>query len=311
MTSFKNLRIFQSIKKLTGFFWIMENEKEKTSKNLKEFGRGIIGGLLFSLPIIYTMEVWWTGFLASPEKLIVYVLMTFALLLGYNKFAGMRKDASFLEICRDSVEETGLAFIITFLFLWLVDRITLEMSLQEIVGKVIVESMVMAIGISVGTAQLGQKSDENSGMVGDNDEEEPDSRNQDQYVQLSVLSVCGAALVASSVAPTEEIMVMGIQSSFWQLLLMVVLSVALSAVTLYFSDFRGTIHNSTEIEIMAVHISLCYLISLLVSIALLWFYGRLDNVSFQAGLAQTIVLSIPASVGASAGRLLIANQSRK
>lgn len=289
----------------------MQKEKEETATNLKEFGRGIIGGLLFSLPIIYTMEVWWTGFLASPEKLIVYVFMTFALLLGYNKFAGMRKDASFLEICRDSVEETGLAFIITFLFLWLIDRITLEMSLQEIVGKVIVESMVMAIGISVGTAQLGQKSDENSGMVGDSEEEEkPDSNTPKQYVLLSVLSVCGAVLLASSVAPTEEIMVMGIQSSFWQLLLMVVLAIALSAVTLYFSDFRGTVHNSTEIEIMAVHISLCYIISLLVSIVLLWFYGRLDNVGFHAGLAQTIVLSIPASIGASAGRLLISSKSR-
>ena len=288
----------------------MQNEQDATYRNLREFGRGIIGGLLFSLPIIYTMEVWWTGFISSPEKLMAYVATTFLLLLGYNKFAGMREDSSFLEICRDSVEETGLAFIVTFMFLWLIGRIDLGMSFYEIIGKTIVESMIMAIGISVGTAQLGQKSNQNSGMKND-DEKEPGPKERNDYIQLSVLSVCGAVLVASSVAPTEEIMVMGIQSSLIQLFLMIVISVLLSTMTLYFSDFRGTIYDSVDIQVMAVHVLISFMVAIVVSVGLLWFFGRLDHVSFQAGLSQTIVLSIPAIIGASAGRLLITNQIGK
>lgn len=128
--------------------------KEETI-TLKEYGRGIIGGLLFSLPLLYTMELWWVGITASNEKLFVFVVFTFVMLLGYNKYAGMRPDSRFMDIVKESAEEIGIAFIVTFLFLRLINMINFEMSLDEIMGKVIVESMIGAIGISVGTAQLG------------------------------------------------------------------------------------------------------------------------------------------------------------
>lgn len=279
-------------------------------RNLREFGRGIIGGLLFGIPIIYTMEVWWTGFLASPEKLLVFVIATFILLLGYNKFAGMRQDASFAEICRDSVEEIGLAFIIIFLFLWLIGRINMDMPMYEILGKTIVESMIMAIGISVGTAQLGQKSKRDGGMTTDTIQG-PSPKKRNDYAQVTVLSLCGATFIASSVAPTDEIVLMGIQSSPIQLLLMVIVGILLSTITLYFSDFRGTIHDNVDIQIISIHVLLSYLVAIFVSVSLLWFFGRFDDTSFQMALAMVIVLSIPAVLGASAGRLLIANHQSK
>ncbi|MBA2732555.1 MAG: DUF2391 family protein, partial [Acidobacteria bacterium] len=78
------------------------------AKSLQEYSRGIIGGLLFSLPLLYTMEVWWAGFSTHPLHLIFYVLATFALLLGYNFYAGLRHDANWMEVVIDSVEEMGL-----------------------------------------------------------------------------------------------------------------------------------------------------------------------------------------------------------
>ena len=32
------------------------------AESLNEYGRRIAGGLMFSLPLIYTMEIWWVGF---------------------------------------------------------------------------------------------------------------------------------------------------------------------------------------------------------------------------------------------------------
>jgi len=29
-----------------------------TAESLQEYGRGIAGGLMFSIPLLYTMEVW-------------------------------------------------------------------------------------------------------------------------------------------------------------------------------------------------------------------------------------------------------------
>jgi len=52
------------------------------SQSLREYARGVAGGLLFSLPLLYTMEVWWAGFVAHPWRLALYVAGTFLLLLG-------------------------------------------------------------------------------------------------------------------------------------------------------------------------------------------------------------------------------------
>src|SRR5690554_4313257 len=82
----------------------MDRPVRSWSISAKEYGRGIVGGIIFSLPIVYTMEMWWAGFTLPPEKLLVNVLVTLALLLGYNYFCGLRSGESFWEelarICR-------------------------------------------------------------------------------------------------------------------------------------------------------------------------------------------------------------------
>src|SRR5918997_3771755 len=93
------------------------------SKSLREYGRGVVGGLLFSLPLLYTMEVWWAGFILPPSRQITYVAVAFFLLLGYNRYAGLRRDASWAEVAIDSVEELGLGFIIATLMLLILGQL--------------------------------------------------------------------------------------------------------------------------------------------------------------------------------------------
>src|SRR5688572_32416900 len=105
------------------------------SKSLQEYARGVAGGLLFSLPLLYTMEVWWAGFTAHPFRLAAYVAATFALLLGYNYFVGLRRDSCFSEVVIDSVEEMGLGLAVALLILWLLGRVTAAMPVEEAAGK--------------------------------------------------------------------------------------------------------------------------------------------------------------------------------
>lgn len=250
------------------------------------------------------MEVWWAGFIASPEFLLSCVFGTYILLLGYNRYAGMKEDSSFSEICWDSVEEIGLAFIVSFLFLLLISRIDFGMSLDEIAGKVIVESMIVAIGISVGTSQLGgdngEKQDSKSGSMG-----KDASQNDFSYQKRIILAICGAVLVASSVAPTEEILMVAVSSSYLQLLLMVLVSLLITGVTLYYSDFKKSPTSRPSDIVMLLILTFDYIIALLVSLAFLWFFGRVQNYGLSVVVAQIVVLGIPATLGASAGRLLI------
>lgn len=269
-------------------------QKSKISQTTKEYGRGIVGGLLFSLPLLYTMEVWWTGFIASPEKLLAFILFTFLLLLGYNRHAGMKPETSFREILHESVEDIALAFIVAFLFLLLISKITLSMSFAEIAGKVIVESMIVAIGVSVGSAQLGEQQED--------EEKKPRDRG---FLQMIVLSICGAALISSSVAPTEEILQIAISSNGLELLFMIMVSLLISAVIVFYSNFKGAGTPDGGFAKVITHLVINYFIALMVSLIMLWFFGRISGYGLSMVIAQTIVLAIPASLGASAGRLLI------
>lgn len=273
-------------------------KKLSHQETLREYGRGIIGGILFSLPLLYTMEVWWTGFIAPPKYLLACIFVTFLLLLGYNRYAGIKEEATLKEITWESLEEIGLGFVVSFLFLLLISKIDFQMSFDEIAGRVIVETMIVAIGISVGTAQLGQG--KGDGKKGHRDKKE------DSLMKIFILSFCGAVLFSSSMAPTEEILVIALESTYIDLLSMVIISLLIGAIVLYFSDFTGTTPKNTEIEKALLHLLIGYLAALIVSFVFLWFFGRVINNSFDTILAQIIVLSIPGVIGASAGRLLIA-----
>ena len=93
------------------------------SRSLREYARGLAGGLMFSLPLLYTMEVWWAGFVAEPMRLVLYVAATFVLLLGYNHYAGLHHDASWQEVVIDSVEEMGLGLILAAGVLFLLGQL--------------------------------------------------------------------------------------------------------------------------------------------------------------------------------------------
>lgn len=286
-----------------------EYRKRPIRKSLQEYARGIAGGLLFSFPLLFTMEVWWAGFIASPLQLLIMVVVTYLLLLGYNRYAGMRAEASWRSVFIDSVEEMGFGIVISFCVLFVLNRIQLSgMSIDEIMGKIIIEAMAVSIGVSIGTAQLGTV---------DEDEEETEAHAKASEsgmqtglrskISLVVLALCGSVVIGGNVAPTEEVVMLAVEAKPFHILLMALLSLALSVVVVYFSDFRGSGSHKTGNLAFAITFDTClsYLTALTASAFLLWFFGRFDGVPFDIAFAQCVVLGVLASLGASAGRLLI------
>ncbi|HEV2704455.1 MAG TPA: TIGR02587 family membrane protein [Pyrinomonadaceae bacterium] len=279
-------------------------------QSLMEYGRGVAGGLIFSLPLLYTMEVWWAGFGAHPWRLIIYVAATFVLLLGYNRYAGVRRDASMTEVAIDSVEELGLGLVLGALALWLLGRVTGEMSASEIVGRIVIEAMVVAIGVSVGTSQLGGDADEGMGEPTRAEAGATDRREHEEihFSGQLVIALCGAVLFAANVAPTEEVVLIAAEISPWRTLGLALFSLTLGALVLYFSEFRGAerfVPGGSNAVSIFVGTVITYAAGLLVSALVLWFFGRFDGQAIAMCLTQTVVLGVPATLGASAGRLLL------
>jgi putative integral membrane protein (TIGR02587 family) len=277
------------------------------AQSMQEYGRGLAGGLIFSMPLLFTMEVWWAAFILNPLRILLYVLATFCLLLIYNRFVGLRKDASFLEVVIDSVEEMGLGILVAAAVLWITDRLNLEMTSTEIGGKIIMEAMTVAIGVSVGTAQLGVPDDGDEGLAGDDSGER-----RKAYLPQTAIALCGAVLFAANIAPTDEIGVIAMESPSWKLLLMVACGLGLSSLILHFTDFRGAAaHTLTDnVCLKARGVITTYAVALVASVSALWFFGKLDGRPVPLVVAMTVVLSVPAALGASAGRFLLQTSTR-
>jgi uncharacterized membrane protein len=114
-------------------------------------------------------------------------------------------------------------------------------------------------------------------------------------------------LFAANVAPTEEIIVLGAQLSSARLLGLVIVSLALGALILYYSAFvnASTRVRGDTLALVAGGTAATYAVALAASAMLLWFFGRFEGQSLMTCVGQTVVLGLAAMLGASAGRLLL------
>lgn len=281
------------------------------AQSLQEYGRGVAGGLIFSLPLLFTMELWEASFVLHPGRLALYPLATFALLLAYNRFAGLRdEEATWWECAIDSVEEMGLGLVLAAWVLWLNGNLDAPTDWLESVGKIVMCGMSVAVGVSVGTAQLGanqsDSEDEEQNEDEKKDEENRKNERDNDFLSQMALAFCGAVLIAANIAPTEEALVVAEKISHLKLLLIALFSMALGAYVLLFSEFRGAAQfapNSGFYRVRAVIST--YAVALTASASTLFFFGRFDGETWQICLAQTVVVGLAATLGASAGRLLL------
>jgi putative integral membrane protein (TIGR02587 family) len=269
-----------------------------TADSLREYGRGIAGGFLFSLPLIFTMEVWDAGVTVPPARLGAGLLATFVLLCGYNAYAGLRHDSSLKEILVDSVEELGIGLVLSAAILYLIGRVGPRSSTPDALGLVIVEGLFVAVGVSVGTAQLNGAGGDERGV--------PKGRQQALSSEL-VLAFCGAVLIAANVAPTDEILLLASAMNPVQLLGTMMVSLALAATLLFYSNFTGSARFAgARGGFSVMHgTAITYAAALVASGAILWFFGRLAQHGPALAVAQCVVLGLVATLGASAGRLLL------
>ena len=269
------------------------------AESLREYGRGVAGGFLFSIPLLYTMEVWWAGFTLAPMHLLIGLAAAFLLLCAYNAYAGIRYDTGFTEIAIDSVEELGIGLVVAAGVLLLLGRVGPETPRLEFIGKTVVEGLFVAIGVSVGTAQLAAAADKaHSGSA---------PGRHDTLTAEVALALCGAILVGANVGPTEEVLRLAAEMNTWHLLATIAVSLLLALTLMFFSHFKGSVRFADTRGAAAITEGtvVTYGAALVAAAAILAFFGRFDGVSPGMGAARCVVLGLPSTLGAAAGRLLL------
>ena len=270
------------------------------SKTLRNYGRGLVGGMIFAFAPLYTMEVWEQGFIARPAVVLFAVVATYAVLVAYSFYAGLHADRSLAYNLAEAFESLALGFVISFVVLKLIGQLPGDLPPVVYLTRLTLEGLASAIGVAVGSSQLGQDPD-------DTGEGQPHAEGGLRgLVHQVAYSVLGATLIIAGVAPTAEVVVTGIEAPIPAVPATAVLSFLVALAVVHHLDFRGAGRSSDVYAGGAFGDAVVtYAIGIVCSAVLLWSVGRFDGVGLGAALSMVVYLAWPATLGAAVGRLLL------
>ncbi len=266
-----------------------------------DFGKGLArafaGAMLFALPVLMTMEMWSLAFTTHPDRVVLLLALFFPFLVGLSWHAGFEATFSWRDDVIDALVAYAVGFVAAFLVLALLGVLQRDMPLREIVANLCLQAVPASIGALLAQSLLGQRDagEESRGGV-------------NAYASELFIMAVGALFLAFNLAPTEEMVLIGIDLPTWNAVLLMVLSLAIMHAFVYSVNFRGRRHDPRQasgINLFVRFTAMGYLLALLLSAYLLWTFGRLEGLSLLNALKTTLVLGFPAAIGAAAARLIL------
>lgn len=266
-----------------------------------DYGRALArasgGALLFSFPLLMTMEMWSLGMAAERWRLLVFLLLAMPMLIGLSYYAGFEPTFRLKDEVLDALAAFGVGFVLSGVLLAVFGVLRVdEMTLQSLVGKVSLCAVPAAIGALLAGKQLGARG--------------PGAKEKAQAGPLGALFLMavGAAFLAFNVAPTEEMILIAYQMGPAATLLLMAVSIALLHVFVYQLGFPGQERRREAGGFTRTFVTFTapgYGVALLMSLYLLWTFGRTDGVAVHEIATMTIVLGFPAAIGAATARLVV------
>lgn len=264
----------------------------ETIELMRGLGRAFGGAVLFALPIFMTMEVWALALSIPNHRVGLLVAVTVATAFVLARYLGIRDTP---PRWRDAGVDAAIALFVGFLaatvVLSLLSVIEPTLRWRDAVSVVAVQALPATIGAALARAQLA--------------EARRPARHERSYLHEMFLMAAGAVVLAANIAPTEEVVLIAAKMSDEEALLLVGFEIALMHGFVYSVGFRGGSHDAGFWAPFTRFTLVGYAIALLVSGYVLWSLGRFDGTGLLPIVVQTVVLALPASIGAAAARLIL------
>lgn len=261
--------------------------------------RAFGGAVLFSLPLLMTMEMWWLGFYLDRVKLVLFMVLMIPVVVALDYFSGFEETASWREDLMDGMIAYGVGLVASLVILLLFGIVDFGQPLREVVGKVAIQSVPASFGAVLANSQLA-----GGGNGG------PENRRKEEagYGAQLFIMAAGSVFLAFNVAPTEEMILISFVMSSWHAVAMVAASLLMMHGFVYASAFRGSprvARGTPAWSLFLRNTVVGYAIALAVSAYVLWTFGRLEHGVMSTYVMMTLVLGFPAALGAAAARLII------
>ena len=259
--------------------------------------RAFGGAIFFSLPLLMTMEMWWLGFYMDRLRLALFLVVIVPVLVGLSHYAGFEETGRWSDDVRDAFVALFVGFLTSGIVLALTGVLESGAPLRETMGQIVIEAIPASVGAVLAEALFGA--------------DQPGSERRKRetgYGGELFLMAAGAIFFAFNVAPTDEMVLVAVKTTGWRVVTAALLSLLLMHAFVYAVEFRGR-HSAPEgVGPWSVFLRFTvvgYAIVLLMSAYVLWTFGRLDHSSLGFQISATVVLALPASLGAAAARLVL------
>ena len=281
-------------------------KKQSNGDYLKGLARGAAGSILFAFPLLMTMEMWWLGFYLDRAKLLLLLVLTFALLVPLSWLSGFERTDSRIEDVFDAVAALLIGAVVSAIMLLLFGLISFSMPLSEIVGKIAIQTVPASIGAVLARGQMSNQGN-NADEIREREQGDGAGEEGSYRLELFIMLV-GALFLAFNVAPTEEMILIAFKMTEWHALGLILFSIGILHAFVYALDFKGEhrMPEGTGFVAGVVRYSFAgYGIAVLVSLYVLWTFGRTDGASLDQIAMMTAVLAFPAALGAASARLVV------
>jgi putative integral membrane protein (TIGR02587 family) len=270
----------------------MRIELERERVYLRDLARAAASALIFSFPLLMTMEMWQLAIHMDRLKLALFLVVIGLVTFGLSRFAGFRDDTTFADDVLDALAALMVGFVVSALLLALMGLFKPGDGLRQVVGMVAIQAAPASIGAVLANKQLRRRDDGES------------KEDRAGYLGQLFLMAAGALFFGFNVAPTEEMILIGFKMTPWHCAAMVIVSVALLHALVFSVGFAGQA-DSDHPGLAFLHFTLAgYGLALIVSAYVLWTFGRFGP-SLGETLQAVIVLGFPAALGAAVARLVV------
>lgn len=275
------------------------NQKTRTDPDRQyavSVARAFGGALLFSLPILMTMETWQLGFHMDRLRLALLLLLNVPVLIGLAYYLGFEEATSLLDATVDAFVALVVAATLATVILYVLGVLRTDTGADEWVGTVALQTVTGGVGALLAQSQFGRSSDNNK------------RRREGGFVAEYFFMAAGALFLSANIAPTEEVILIAHMMTPWHTLALLAGSLVVMHAFVYALEFKGQHERAAETTIVrefAGFTVVGYLIALAISAYMCWSFGRFDGMSFAVALQMSFVLTFPAAVGAAAARLVL------
>src|SRR5687768_16055287 len=273
-----------------------ESSQEQTSNHnfavdlAYDFG----GALLFSFPLLMTMEMWWLGFYMDRFRLALFLALAFLMVMTLSYLEG--GEETFKIEVLDALVACATGYTVAAVMLLLLGIIKSGMSADEMIGKIALHAVPCSIGAILARRQL------------EAEETKKGARRRERYPAQVFLIGVGAIFLAFQLASTEEIVLIGYMMTGWHAAALAIVSLCIMQAFLCSTERRPQVSIFSASFFWDVFLRFTivgYSLALLLSLYVLWTFGRLDGVAAVDIVRSTLVLGFPAALGASAARLIL------